>query len=233
VQQRVRQSAAVLVSLLVLTGCATGGSGAPTPTPTPSSSSASAGWSSASPGESTGGSASPSRSPSPDAAASTPVIPESCETVVDPQTYASTFEGTPLNSPGVVGQEGGEYFIPTGRVDPVAPAEGATPGQVVANQTQLRCIWRDPRADISGLTVEIATVDPAIAALYLASLPADGFECTSVEGGERCQRVRQDEQYPVGVGDTVFLRDSVVITVWQANFPTDNLLGSLVSTVWS
>ena len=164
--------------------------------------------------------------------ASTPVIPETCETIVNPETYAATFGESPLNDPGVVGQEGTEFFIQTGRFDPVTPAEGATPGEIVASQTQLRCIWRDPRADITGIGVEMAIVDPGIAREYLTSLASQGYDCAPAEGGERCQHVRTHEQYPVELGDTVFLRDSVVVSVSQGNFPTDGLLGAIVGTVW-
>jgi hypothetical protein len=170
------------------------------------------------------GTAAPSTTPAPQAA---PVnIPNDCRQLVDPQTYAATFGGTPLNDPNVIGP------VAAGAVEPSAPPAGATTKAILSSATQLRCIWRDPGADVTYLEATVATVDAVVAAQYLDELPASGYTCTMANGGQQCQRVQPDPQYPVDVGDTSYLRDNVYIYVGQANFPTHNLIGSIVATLW-
>jgi hypothetical protein len=170
--------------------------------------------------------------PKPEATAAVASVPNDCKAVVPQSKYTGFFGETPLNDPGFVGEEGGEYYTPTGAIKPSDAPTGATAREKVESQTELRCIWRDPRADISGLSVEMASIEPAISKEYMASLASDGFKCEAVDNGQRCQETHQEAQYGVDVANTVFVRDSTVITIWQANFPTNNLLKSLTSTVW-
>jgi hypothetical protein len=145
---------------------------------------------------------------------------------MNPQVYTAIFGDTPLNDPAVVGSEG------AGKVEPTAAPAGATAQEVLSSATQLRCIWRDPNADITYLEATVATVDTAIAATYLDGLPAGGYTCTEANGGRQCQLIKPNEQYPVDEGHTEFVRDAVYISVNQANFPTKNLLGAIVATLW-
>lgn len=144
---------------------------------------------------------------------------------------------TPLNDP--------EFFVetPMGQIEPIAPPAGADLDTIVNSATQLRCGWRDVRADITGLFVDVATVDSATAASYPAWLadPAAAqteqrngvvFDCTDRLGGSVCQFTRVEEQYGTTFTETVLVRDDVVVTVRQSNYPTDDLLGAIVSRIW-
>jgi hypothetical protein len=170
----------------------------------------------------------PGPTPTASAAASTRTvnIPADCRKLVDPQTYAATFGNTPLNDPAVIAPEA------AGAVQPKASSAAASVQQVLDDATQLRCVWRDPGADITYLQTTIATVDASIAKQYLDSLPASGYTCIDANGGRQCQRVQPDPQYPVDNAHTAYLRDNVYIDVGQANFPTHNLMGSIVATIW-
>ncbi len=86
-------------------------------------------------------------------------------------------------------------------------------------------------------------VDSATAASYPAWLadPAaaqteqrsgDVFDCTDRLGGTVCQFTRTEEQYGTDSRQTVLVRDDVVVTVRQSNYPTDDLLGAIVTRIW-
>jgi len=202
----------VALAALLLTGCMS-------PSPAPS------GSPSASASASAGGS-SPSPSASASAAADAVAIPKDCKAIVSPAVYAKTFGETPLNDPAVVDAE----FA--GAIAPVTPPAGAAADEVLASAAQLRCVWKDPRADITNLQASIGTVDPAVATGYLTSLAAQGFTCGAKYGGQQCQRISQNEQYPVQDGRTYFLRGTTWITVLQSNFATNGLMGQIVGTLW-
>jgi hypothetical protein len=153
-------------------------------------------------------------------------IPKDCRKLVNPQTYSATFGATPLNDPTVIDP------TDAGAVQPSTPPAGATAAQILKSAVQLHCVWRDPAADITYLEATVATVDAAVAKQYLDSLPASGYTCKDANGGRQCQRVQPDPQYPVDDANTSYLRDSVYIFVGQANFPTNNLMGSIVATIW-
>jgi len=202
----------VALGAVLLTGCTT-------PSPNPSGSPSTSASASAS---ASAGSSSPSPSASPSAAA----IPKDCKAIVSAAVYAKTFGSTPLNDPAVVDAE----FA--GAVTPVTPPAGAAPDEVLASAAQLRCVWKDPRADITNLQASIGTVEPAVATGYLTSLAAQGFTCGAKYEGQQCQRISQNEQYPVQDGRTYFLRGTTWITVLQSNFATNGLMGQIVATLW-
>jgi len=202
----------VALAALLLTGCTT-------PSPTPSGSPSASASSSA-------GSPSPSPGASTPTAADAVAIPKDCTAIVSPAVYAKTFGTTPLNDPAVVDAE----FA--GAVTPVTPPAGAAADEVLASAAQLRCVWKDPGADITNLQASIGTVDPAVATGYLTSLAAQGFTCGAKYGGQQCQRISQNEQYPVQDGRTYFLRGTTWIAVLQSNFATTGLMGQIVGTLW-
>ena len=198
-----------VLAVLALSACATGSPGAgPT---------------------ADGPSADPTPDPTPTATISfaPPSVPTDCATLVDESTYAATFGATPLNDPAV-----GEPGM-LGVVTPTAPAEGASPADAVDAATQLRCIWRDPGADITYLRVQIGSVGGTIGTGYRTALELDGYTCDQSLGGDRCAITGTDPQYQTETGDTVFERDDIVVRIDQANFPTDNLLGAIVSRIWA
>lgn len=149
-----------------------------------------------------------------------------CRSLVSADRYDDIFLGTPLNDPGTV-----DVSI-TGVLTPTAPPEGASPEEILAAAAQLRCIWRDPGADITSIAVTIARVDVAVADAHLDEIAASGYTCTEAHSGRACQLVQPNDQYPVDEAFTYFLRDDVYISVVQANFPTDDLLGDMASVIW-
>ncbi|WP_314103950.1 hypothetical protein [uncultured Frigoribacterium sp.] len=221
---------AVAALAFSLAGCASGADdagGASSETPRPTA---------------TDTAASPSASPSTTAPAPSPgpavaSIPTDCTDIVDAATYASTMGDTPLNDP--------EFFaeVRMGRIEPITPPAGADPYTIVESAAQLRCGWRDIRADVTGLFVDVATVDEATAASYPAWLSDPTVDeerrvagavsdCTDRLGGTVCQYTRVEEQYGTDFTQTVLVRDDVVVTVRQSNFPTDDLLGAIVTRIW-
>ncbi|MEO7123678.1 MAG: hypothetical protein ABI400_11295 [Lacisediminihabitans sp.] len=153
-------------------------------------------------------------------------IPSDCHNLVNAATYSAVFAGTPLNDPRVVNP--GE----AGPLQPKTAPSGVTPEVVLASATQLRCVWRDPGADVTYLEATVATVDPAVASTYLDALAAQGYTCKQANGGRQCQLVAPNTQYPVDDAHTVLLRDTVYIYVGQSNFKTTNLMGSIATTIW-
>ncbi len=201
---RVLAAAALTVGVTVLVGCTPVEQ---TPDPSPSTS--------------------PSAAPSPSASAVPAVaIPTDCRELVSTETYATLFEGTPLNDPGFLGE------TPAGAIEPTEPPAGATPEQILASAARLYCVWRDPNADITGLVAAIAEVEVAVAEEQLQILADRDYTCDEAFEGRRCQLVRQNDIYPVEEGHTVFLRDEVYITVDQFNFPTSGLLEEMVTRLW-
>ena len=170
---------------------------------------------------------SPTPTPTPSASAVPANVPTDCRKVVDAASYDGFFQGTPLNDPG--------FVDPTlvGPIAPVPPPAGASAGEAVDSAVELRCIWRDPNADITGMSIEYSRVDPAIATQYVTDLAAQGYTCTDANGGRQCQLVQPNEQYPVDEANTVLARGGVVIDVQQANFPTVNLMAALAAVVWA
>jgi hypothetical protein len=221
---------AVAALALSLGGCAggagsAGGASSETPRPTATDTAA--------PPSASPSTTAPAPSPEPAVAS----IPTDCTDIVDAATYASTMGDTPLNDP--------EFFVgqQMGQVQPVAAPADADPYTTVDSATQLRCGWRDIRADITGLFVDVATVDSATAASYPGWLadPAASqaeqrsggvFDCTDRLGGTVCQSTRTEAQYGTDFTQTVLVRDGVVVTVRQSNYPTNDLLGAIVARIW-
>ncbi|SKA86143.1 hypothetical protein SAMN06295879_0879 [Agreia bicolorata] len=213
----------VSVTLLavVLTGCA----GAPS-SGQPTSTSPSA----ATPSTSSEPAVPETTPPAPEPAAYT--IPTDCASLISSTPFTTTFGSWPLNDPGVVGTPGEPYYTPTGAISPTPAPSGASALDSLLSATELRCIWRDPQADITNLVIEIGEADPGVTDAYMQSLPAEGFTCTSDDHAETCTMFSVETKYNVEVGNTVLVRDGVFIRVSQANISTPDLLDTLVSDVW-
>jgi len=214
--------------LALATGCTTGPGGA---TPDPSASgSASTGPTSTSTADP---SSTPSGAPTPEPTASDPgasapvALPTDCTDIVDQATYASTFGDIPLNP-----VEFGGSGTSSGVVTPTTPPAGAGARDVVAAATELSCLWRDPRSDVSGISVAMGHLEPAVGAAALDGFASQGYTCTAVHDGRSCQLVTPDPQYPVDRTQTYWVRDDVVVTVDQTNVPTDDLIGSIATRLW-
>jgi len=223
-----RVTIAVTTALLVtLAAAACTGGGAPDaddPTTAPSPTATEAAMTSAAP--------EPSSTPAPAS------IPTDCTDVVDAATYASTLASTPLNDPATVGER------PSGQLQPTTAPAGSDAGAVVVAATQLDCLWRNPRADITGLNLAISSVDAATQEAFQAWLldranqapvardAGASYACEPGYDGTLCQLSFQDPLYGVEIAETALLRDGVVVQVGQANFPTDDLMGALVARIW-
>jgi len=153
-------------------------------------------------------------------------IPADCENLVDAATYEATFGSTPLNDPSLA-----ENY-PVGNLPPATAPDGAAIDEVVEAGTQLRCVWRDPGADVTYLQVQIGSAGEGVGVEYLKKLQLDDYTCDETLGGTRCTLTGTDPQYQVEIGDTAFVRDDMVVRIDQANFPTENLLDAVVATLW-
>jgi len=204
---RTRVIVVSLIAILGLTGCAADAPDDGTSAP-PSSST-------------------PSATPSPTPTIVPAVIPTDCATLVDTATYEATFGDAPLNDPSIAA------YYPLGVLQPTEIAVDAPIEDVMTAATQLRCLWRDPNADITNLQVEIGTVDETLASGYLDGLALVGYTCDETLDGRRCAITRIEPQYQVEESDTLFLRDDVLVHVSQDNFPTNNLLAAIVDGIWA
>ena len=204
--------------ILVLTAGCTGGADEATPSPSETNS--------ASP-SSTTGTATATPAPTPTETAGPVALPVDCTDIVDQATYASTFGDIPLNP-----VEFGGSGTSSGVVTPTTPPAGAGARDVVGAATELSCLWRDPRADVSGISVAMGHLEPAAGAAALDDLASQGYTCTSVHEGRSCQLVTPDPLYPVDRAQTYWLRDDVVVTVDQTNVPTDDLIGSIATRLF-
>ncbi|BDZ46025.1 hypothetical protein [Naasia aerilata] len=206
---RVRRNAALLLLPLLLAGCAPEDSSS-SPAPT-------------APAASAMPSATPSREP-----AAAPAIPADCRDVVDAEAYAAAFADVPLNDPQLV----------DGR-----PVERVQPGDLhawlnedadlLAESGELFCIWGEPGADVTALTLAIGSPDPAVTASFLDARAQAGFTCEPRDQGQECEEVTHLQSYDVDASTTYFARDGILVMVYQANFPTENLMGAIIDRIWS
>lgn len=199
-----------------------------TPTTPPSASTGSSGTPTGSTSASAGGSGSPTAA----AGAPTPrptstiaavpgvdhdggTVPSSCSGLITAGKWS--FASAPLNDPAVVG-------------DPVELPKSPFSTVLQPDGKRLFCVWRDPRADITNVAIDVAVVDSSKAVTALEDLP--GFTCGHEAEGYRCQKVEQDPQYPVVDGWTYFTRGDIGIAITQANVPTQGLLDDVTAHVF-
>jgi hypothetical protein len=166
--------------------------------------------------------------PSPTTTASVPavVLPTDCTTVVAPDVYAKELAATPLDDPAFIAADAANA------VTPAKPKPGATSTQKLAAAVELRCVWRDPAADATGMTLTEAHVDVDAATSFLSQAKLLHWNCADTHGGRECQKAEQSRKHPVATLHTVFLRDDVFIEVTQSNFITNDIVGSIVATLW-
>ena len=138
--------------------------------------------------------------------------PATCEGLLTAGRWQ--FANAPLNDPAVVGSP---VAIPKSVFDPVRQSDGK----------RLYCVWRDPRADITNVAIEVEVVDSSKAFGVLQGL--QGFDCAHDAEGYRCQKVSTDEQYGVPIGITYFTRGDIAIDINQANVPTTGLLDDVMA----
>ena len=216
ITRRIGTIGATGLALVLLAGCA----GQTTPAEPVSSTSDTASTSSSQSPSDTATTESP--------AAATPVtIPTDCTQIVDEAAYTKNFGDIPLN-PVEFGYSG----TASGAKTPSDAGDGASAIETIRAANELSCYWRDPRSDVSGIGVDMARLDPSITGPLLEGFAAEGYDCTTTDGGRLCQLVTPDPQYPVDRTQTYFVRDDIVVTVDQTNVPTDDLIGSIATRLW-
>lgn len=160
-----------------------------------------------SPSESPADSASASPTPSPTPTASAVALPTDCRAILSEDVLSQLGE-TPLNDAA---------FGPSG-----VGAEGT-----------LTCIWRDPRADTTGLVTTIEHMNRGPALDLLNELAdAEGFSCFTPDGGTRCEKTWQNEQYPVTDGRTLFWRDGILIDTQYSNLAPTGYTASIIASIF-
>ncbi|KRA25622.1 hypothetical protein ASD65_15260 [Microbacterium sp. Root61] len=147
-------------------------------------------------------------SPTPTPTARPIALPTDCRAILSEAVLAELGE-TPLNDPAM------------------GIATGSQP------DGSLVCLWRDPRADISGLQTTISKMSRGPALDMLNQLAdEDGFTCYTPEGGTRCEKTWENEQYPVTQGRTLFWREGVLIDTNYANLAPAGYTDSIIASVF-
>lgn len=206
--------AALVAAGLALTGCAQAGPAGPA---SDTATSAADPTTAPSPTDTT-------TAPSPTATGApsddTVTVPASCNDLITPGKWDKAFASAPLNDPSVVG-------------DPIAiPKSSFTPA-LQGDGKRLYCVWREPQADISYLSIAVDAVDPTAARDALDQLSAKGYDCGDESDGYLCQKVSKNSQYPVTDGDTYFTRGDLGIHIQQSNIETTDLLDDVVANVFT
>jgi hypothetical protein len=150
----------------------------------------------------------------------TATVPASCTDLITPGKWDKAFASTPLNDPSVVG-------------DPIAIPKSAFTPVLQGDGKRLYCVWREPQADISYLSIAVDAVDPAAARDALERLSAKGYDCGDESDGYLCQKVSRNSQYPVTDGDTYFTRGDIGIHIQQSNIETTDLLDDVLAHVFT
>ncbi len=133
-------------------------------------------------------------------------LPGDCREILSDAVLAQ-LEGVPLNDPA---------FGDSGLLD-----------------DSLVCNWGDPGADTTGLTTTISRMNRGPALDLLNAIAADeGFTCYTPDGGTRCEKSWQNEQYPVTDGRTLFWRDGLLIDTRYSNLAPAGYTSSIVKTLW-
>ncbi|MCS6587982.1 hypothetical protein [Curtobacterium flaccumfaciens] len=206
--------AALLAAGLALTGCAQAGPAGPA---SDTATTAADPTTAPSPTDTT-------TAPSPTATGApsddTVTVPASCTDLITSGKWDKAFASAPLNDPSVVG-------------DPIAiPKSSFTPA-LQGDGKRLYCVWREPQADISYLSIAVDAVDPTAARDALEQLSAKGYDCGDESDGYLCQKVSKNSQYPVTDGDTYFTRGDLGIHIQQSNIETTDLLDDVVANVFT
>jgi hypothetical protein len=200
-------SALAVAIPLLLAGCGDGTPGESADTGTPESST----------------SATPE--PAPTEEAGPTALPADCAALVATADPAQ-FGNAPLNDPAFVPHG------PSGVVTPGTPPAGADARQTMRAIHELWCLWANPGADITHLSIEVGHLSEVDAAGLLTGLETDGYACSSAHGGTLCERASQNSQFPVTDESSYVFREDVAIVVERSNFPTNGLMASIVEVVF-
>ncbi len=141
-------------------------------------------------------------------------IPTSCRATVPEEDYDRFFGDTPVQGSSSMGEGiAGSDSVAAGIAEPGA---------------DIYCVWRDPRADVSGLEMLIGAARPNTG----DRLRSGPMSCVDQDGGVLCRTSRQADPYPVDTVTTLFVRDGTYVAITQTNFPTNGLLDAVVGVIW-
>lgn len=150
---------------------------------------------------------SPTPTPSPTPAKTALALPTDCRAILSRDVLAQ-LDGVPLND---------DAFGPSG----------------VLEDGSLQCNWGDPGADTTGLTTTISRMGRGPALDMLNKLAdEEGFTCFTPDGGTRCEKTWDNEQYPVTDGRTLFWRDDVLIDTRYSNLAPSGYTSSIIESLW-
>lgn len=155
-------------------------------------------------------SAAPSTTPTPTPTANAAVpIPSDCRAILSDAVLAQLAD-VPLNDPAL--------GVATG-----VQADGS-----------LVCIWRDPRADTTGLITTISGMNRGPALDMLNSLATqEGFSCYMPDAGTRCEKTFPNPTYPVTDGRTLYWRDGILIDTRYSNLAPTGYTSSIVASIFA
>ncbi|PZE80626.1 hypothetical protein DEI91_13885 [Curtobacterium sp. MCBD17_032] len=151
----------------------------------------------------------PTPTPTPTPAAAT--LPSDCTGLVPASERDRLFDGTPLQDPS------GTAHLRTA----AAPLT-----------TALSCLWMDPSADVSGLSIDVGTGTAEQISAFETTLVERGHVCSDRGPARVCTQTRQAAPYPVDTTDTWYFRGTTWFEVSQTNFPTNGLLDAVEQQIW-
>ncbi|MDR6170094.1 hypothetical protein [Curtobacterium sp. SORGH_AS_0776] len=156
--------------------------------------------------------------PRPTPVNTTATIPTDCRALVPASDYDRLFGGTPL--------------VQIKPSLPDTPEEYRDLERETGDDVSLRCSWRDPQADVTGLGITAGESTPEAISENLAVIRGEGGTCSERDHGTFCQTVSNVEPYDVDRAYTYYTRGTAWVVIEQTNFPTDNLLGAIVGEIW-
>lgn len=202
-------AALLLAGIVMLAACTPGSEKMPAPgtsTP-PASASTPSGEPTPTDGPAPSGTPTPGTSPT-TAPTTKPVkMPTDCKAILSKSVLAQ-LKDVPLNDPAL---------------GPTGPNKNGA----------LQCIWRDPRADTTGLETNIERMSRGDALTMLNALAAnEGFTCFTPSGGTRCEKTWKNKTYPVTDGRTLFWRDGIMIDTTYSNLAPKGYTSSIITSIW-
>ncbi|PZE83245.1 hypothetical protein DEI91_09995 [Curtobacterium sp. MCBD17_032] len=112
-----------------------------------------------------------------------------------------------------------------------APAPVPFAGGTWTASTWIECTWKDPRADISHITVRMGSAPENELGKYEASLREEAGTCDLEDIGTVCTRTVRADPYPVDATRTFWTQDGYWVDIDQANMPTSGLLQATIDAM--
>lgn len=196
--------ATVLVSTVLLAGCA----------PEPGSAPA------------TGSPASSAPAPT---ATPTPLETRSVQAGGPPPTASGSAGSTtviPRDCAGILGTAARTALASVPLNDPAFGETGTLP------DGSLRCVWADPGADTAKIVMTIAHAAENPVIDFMNELTGIGFTCYEPDAGVRCEKTWENERYPVTDGRTLYFRDGVLIDTQFSHLAPEGFTSGVIASVW-